>query len=72
MKLFKGYEEIVENSKELGPLTTFRLGGPVEYFARPRTEEQLSGILERVAETELPIRVLGNGSNVLVSDEGVR
>ncbi|NIA22463.1 MAG: UDP-N-acetylmuramate dehydrogenase [Anaerolineaceae bacterium] len=72
MKLFKGYEEIVEKNKELGPLTTFRLGGPAEYFARPQTEEQLKGLLERVAETDLPIRVLGNGSNVLVSDQGVR
>ena len=72
MKLFKGYEEIVEKNKDLGPLTTFRLGGPADYFAGPQTEEQLSGILQCVAKTDLPIRVLGNGSNVLVSDKGVR
>ncbi|MBN2584739.1 MAG: UDP-N-acetylmuramate dehydrogenase [Planctomycetes bacterium] len=72
MKLFKGFEEIVEKDKPLAPLTTFRLGGPADYFVVPQNEEQLRGVLERVAQTDLPIRVLGNGSNVLVSDEGVR
>ncbi|HOI54029.1 MAG TPA: UDP-N-acetylmuramate dehydrogenase [Phycisphaerae bacterium] len=72
MKLFKGFEEIVEKDKPLASLTTFRLGGPADYFIVPQNEDQLRGVLERAAQTDLPIRVLGNGSNVLVSDEGVR
>jgi UDP-N-acetylmuramate dehydrogenase len=72
MKLFKGFEEIVEKDKPLAPMTTFRMGGPADYLVTPRNEEQLRGVLERVAQTDLPIRVLGNGSNVLIADEGVR
>ena len=72
MKRFSGFEEIVERDKLLGPLTTFKLGGPTEFFIRPRNEEELRGVLEVCAKAELPIHVLGNGSNVLVPDEGVR
>jgi len=72
MKRFSGFEEIVERDKLLRPLTTFKLGGPAEFFIRPRNEEELRGVLEVCAKAELPIHVLGNGSNVLVPDEGVR
>jgi UDP-N-acetylmuramate dehydrogenase len=72
MKGFSGFEEIVEENKLLSPLTTFRIGGPAEWFIRPRTEDELRGVLECCAKAEMPIRVLGNGSNILVPDEGVK
>ncbi|HEV7221796.1 MAG TPA: UDP-N-acetylmuramate dehydrogenase [Pirellulales bacterium] len=55
----------------MAPHTWFQLGGPAEFFAEPRTIEELQGLVRRCAEEELPIRVLGGGSNVLVRDEGV-
>jgi len=72
MKRFKGFEEIVEQAKPLAPLTTFRIGGPAEFFAAPRNEDELRGVLRCCADAELPVRVLGNGSNVLVPDEGLK
>ena len=72
MKLFEGLQEIVEFEKDLSSMTTFRLGGPAEVLIRPRTEDELRDVLARCAKAELPLHVLGHGSNVLVPDEGVR
>ena len=72
MRRFFGFEEIVERDKLLAPLTTFKIGGPAEFFITPRTEDELRGVVECCAKAELPVHVLGNGSNVLVPDEGVR
>jgi UDP-N-acetylmuramate dehydrogenase len=69
---FDDVREIVKESVPLAPLTWFRLGGPAEYLARPRTTEQLAGLLARCREAELPVHVLAGGSNVLVRDEGVK
>lgn len=52
--------------------TTFRIGGPADYYLCPETVEEVSGILHICKENELPFFVLGNGSNLLVSDEGYR
>lgn len=50
--------------------TTFRVGGPAALMALPRTEEEAAAVLRAAAE--LPVRpfFLGNGSNLLVADEG--
>lgn len=50
--------------------TTFRAGGPAEYFVLPMDERQLSDTLRLCTEMEKPYYVIGNGSNLLVSDEG--
>jgi UDP-N-acetylmuramate dehydrogenase len=71
MLLWSGFEHIVRQAEPLAPHTWFQLGGPAEFFAEPRTIEELQGLVRRCAEEELPIRVLGGGSNVLVRDEGV-
>ena len=52
--------------------TTFRIGGPADYLIRPETEEVLRKILALCAEEKLPYFILGNGSNLLVSDQGYR
>lgn len=72
MKGFEGFEAIVQKNHLLGPLTTFRLGGPASVFACPRNEDELRGVLECCARAELPIFVLGKGSNVLVPDKGIK
>lgn len=51
--------------------TWLQLGGQVEYFAEPRTEEELAELLEAVFEAGVELRFLGTGTNVLVSDSGV-
>ncbi len=52
--------------------TTFRIGGPADFFLTPGNWEELAGILKICAAEKLPYFVLGNGSNLLVSDNGYR
>lgn len=54
----------------LGPLTTFRIGGPAALYLEPESGADLMAASEAVRETAIPVAVLGKGSNVLVADEG--
>ncbi len=50
--------------------TTFRIGGPARFFVMPGTKEELRALLSLCRETDMPFYVIGNGSNLLVSDAG--
>lgn len=52
--------------------TTYRIGGPADYLVEVADRPELREVLAVAARERLPIHVLGNGSNLLVSDEGVR
>ncbi len=52
--------------------TTFKIGGNADWFLTPKTKEQLSATLKAVNDAGLPCFILGNGSNLLVSDKGIR
>lgn len=52
--------------------TTFRIGGPAQYYVIPEKTEQLQATIGLCKEYEIPYAVIGNGSNLLVSDLGVR
>ncbi|MBE6954103.1 MAG: UDP-N-acetylmuramate dehydrogenase [Ruminococcaceae bacterium] len=52
--------------------TSFRIGGPCDWMATPRTEEELCRVLACVRAAEVPYFVLGNGTNLLCSDAGFR
>lgn len=52
--------------------TTFEIGGPADCLIFPTTTEEVQQVLALVNEYELPLTVLGNGSNVLVRDGGIR
>ncbi|HEY6868089.1 MAG TPA: UDP-N-acetylenolpyruvoylglucosamine reductase, partial [Candidatus Eisenbacteria bacterium] len=52
--------------------TTFRIGGPADYFFPARTPDQTVQALRVAHEIGLPAFLLGGGSNLLVSDEGFR
>lgn len=56
----------------LAPLTTWRIGGPAELLAAPRHREDLTIAMQWAASTGVPCRILGNGSNLLVDDAGVK
>lgn len=51
--------------------TTFRVGGPARRFVRPGSEEACGALLELAEAQAWPVLVVGNGSNLLVSDEGL-
>lgn len=54
----------------LAPLTTFRVGGPARYFVEAHSEHEVTDAVSHAAERNLPLFVLGGGSNLLVSDDG--
>ena len=72
MNIFSGLEKIVETKHPLAKETWYGLGGPADYFIKPQDTEQLALVVKRCNENKVPIYVLGYGSNLLVSDEGVR
>lgn len=52
--------------------TTFRIGGPADYFVKPHSKEEIAGVLRTCREYAIPYFILGNGSNLLVGDRGYR
>ena len=71
MSFTSGFDEIVRLHEPLAPHTWMGIGGPVEFFAEPRSVDELQSLVKRAAGEGLPIRLLGGGSNVLVRDDGV-
>ena len=51
---------------------SFRIGGPAEVFAEPGSEEELCALWRHLRSLGVPVTVIGNGTNLLVHDEGVR
>lgn len=72
MLLLDEFRDIVKRDEPLAPYTYFRLGGPAEHLARPRSVEELSSLVARCRQEEMPLYLLGGGCNVLVREEGVR
>lgn len=55
----------------LQPLTTFRVGGPAEWLAMPHNLGELEPVVGWAIAADLPITVLGAGSNLLIGDRGI-
>ena len=51
--------------------TTFKIGGPAKIFCMPENEQQAADSIKACRELDIPLFILGNGSNLLVSDEGL-
>lgn len=73
---------LAENLKDLGienirmdepvaPYTSYRIGGPAKLWIEPQTESEVATILRTFNENNVPVVVIGRGSNVLVSDRGI-
>lgn len=52
--------------------TTFRVGGPADFFVTPKAKEEVRDVICICKEAGMPYYIIGNGSNLLVSDEGYR
>ena len=72
MTAFRGLEHIVREQEPLAPYTWFRLGGAAEYFAEPTNLDELVQLVRSCHTMDLPVRVIGGGSRVLIPDEGVQ
>lgn len=60
----------IEENVALAPLTTFNIGGPARYFINARSEESVLEAIGFAKKKNLPLFVLGGGSNLLVADRG--
>lgn len=66
MDLAEGLEHIVRRNEPLAAYSWFRLGGSADYFAEPTNVEELTELVRRCRAAEMPVRLLGGGSNLLV------
>lgn len=65
-------EENVLREEPMRAHTTFRIGGPADYFVTPESEEQVQAVIGLSRREKIPYYILGNGSNLLVGDQGYR
>ena len=57
--------------EDLSKHTSFKIGGPAEFFVKPKNKEQVSAVVDYCEKNSVPLLPLGKGSNVLVSDSGI-
>ncbi len=65
-------EQNVLRNEPMSRHTTFRIGGPADYFVTPTDKEEIKKIIKFCREALIPFYVIGNGSNLLVGDRGYR
>ena len=71
MSFPEDFAEITQPDEPLAPYTWLRVGGPAQFFVEPLSIEELVELVKTCHAQDLKVRVLGDGSNVLVRDEGV-
>ncbi len=64
--------ELVRADEPMSGHTTFRVGGPADYYVEPSNAVELAAVLRLCREEQIPYMILGNGSNLLVGDKGYR
>ena len=62
----------VREEEHLRHHTTFKIGGPADLFVEPTTMAELSFVLRTIHEFDVPVTIIGCGSNILVKDGGIR
>lgn len=62
----------IRKNEPMSKHTTFKVGGNADIFIKTKSIEELKYILQYTKENEIPLTILGNGSNVLVKDNGIR
>lgn len=65
-------KEDILQEEPMSKHTTFRIGGPVDFLVTPRSMEEVSNVVTFCKEDNIPYYVIGNGSNLLVGDNGYR
>ncbi len=75
-KIMQELEEVFQQNfwkdEPMNKHTSFKIGGTADYFVKTTSEEQLKWILKFAQKQNLPFFILGNGTNLLVQDGGIR
>ena len=66
------FGEAVQENVSIAPYTSARIGGPADVFVVVKSANELMGVMKVIWDQGVPYTILGGGSNVLVSDKGVR
>ena len=72
MNWWKGLKGKIRFSEPLKEHTTFKIGGPAEFFVEPKDIRDLKSLINLKSRYKLPLLVLGAGSNILASDDGLK
>jgi UDP-N-acetylmuramate dehydrogenase len=72
MRWYKGSRVKVKEGVCLADYTSLKIGGPAQFFSQPRDEQELKLLINLAKRAKIPFRLLGAGTNLLVSDQGVR
>lgn len=70
MANFEGLDHVLRTNEPLAPLCSLQIGGAAKYYVEPTTLEELRAAVVQCDEQHVGIKLLGSGSNVLVSDGG--
>lgn len=70
-ELKKTLGDRVKENEPLGKYTTFKIGGPADYFYDAKTVEELESSIKIARELNVPIFLLGGGTNILIGDKGI-
>lgn len=62
---------LIQGQVSLADHTTYRVGGAAEWYTAPRNRQELLAAFEWLADKNLPLTLLGAGSNLLISDQGI-
>ena len=65
-------EAVIRADEPLANKTTIRVGGSAKFYGEPANETDLQALLQEAANFDLPVYLLGRGSNLIVPDSGVR
>lgn len=68
---YEPFKSIIRQDEPLAMHTWFQTGGMAEFFALPETQAQAAELVAAASEQNVPIRLLGEGSNVLIRNDGV-
>ena len=69
--IIDNYNGIFLQNESLKEKTTFKIGGNASFFAKPEDSKSLIALLSWAKENDLPLFILGGGSNLVVSDDGI-
>ena len=62
----------IKTNELMSKHTSFKTGGKADYYIKAENKEEISNIIKFSKQNKIPLYIIGNGSNVLVSDEGIR
>lgn len=65
-------DENVLSDEPMAKHTTFLIGGPADVYVMPHSVEEVAAVVRACRESDMPYRIVGNGSDLLVADEGLR